>query len=337
MKAPRAILVTRLRFLGDIVLSTPLLDALRAHFPGCSIEYLGCPPHVEVIEHHPSVDRIHRLPARASLAAMLDLARSLRVRRFDAAIDLFANPRSALLVAATGAGIRVGSDRGVRSRLYTHRRGRPEGDRSALRHHLDKIVPLVGHEVPASRPRVFVSDDEVRSIRARLGLGEADRVMVVHPGSTWPDKAWPASRWREVLRWWEERSDVPAWVVEPPGEPGLAAHVVTGSRARALPTLGVREIMALLTHTVLYVGNDGGILHLAVALGVPSLGLFGPTEPDIWFPYAPFGPFRVVHHCDPAVPGGTGEGASRLRSLQVETVIEGIEEVLAATLGRADA
>lgn len=330
MRAPRAILVTRLRFLGDIVLSTPLLDALRAAFPAARIEYLGCPPHVDVLERHPSVDRIHRLAADADPAAMLSMARALRAGRFDVAIDLFGNPRSALLVAATGASVRVGPERGLRSYLYTHRRGRPAGDRSALRHHLDKIVPVVGRTVESTRPRLFVGEEERAALRVRLRIEANDRVRLVHPGSTWPDKAWPASRWEPVIRWLHEQSADPVFVLEPPGQNGLAATVAARTGARPLPVLGVREVLALLTHTALYVGNDGGILHAAVALGVPTLGLFGPTEPDIWFPYAPYGPFRVLHRCDADVPGAMGEAASRLRSLEVETVIDGLVEVMRA-------
>lgn len=326
--APQAILVSRLRFLGDVVLSTPLLDALRTNFPEASIEYLGCPPHVDVLERHPSVDRIHRLPASASARAMVQTARALRARRFEVAIDLFGNPRSALLTAATGARVRVGPDRGLRARLYTHRRGRPQGDRSAIRHHLDKLVPLIGSEVAPTRPRLYVGEDEIRELRRRLGLSAGDRIALVHPGSTWPDKAWPHDRFTATIEWLHRRIDVPIGVLEPPGEEGLALAVRAGTGARALPQLGVREVMALLTHTVLYVGNDGGILHAAVAMGVPSLGLFGPTEPDIWFPYAPFGPYRVVHRCDPPGVGRHGEPQSRLRSLEVSEVVEALNQLL---------
>ena len=337
MNSPRAILVTRLRFLGDIILSTPLLDALRANFPGARLEYLGCPPHVDVLERHPYVDRIHRLPADASAVAMLQMARTLRARRFDVAIDLFGNPRSAFLVACTGAPIRVGPQRGVRSWLYTHRRGRPAGDRSAVRHHLDKIVPLRGQEIEPSRPRLFVGEEERARLQTKLAFPHEARMRVVNPGATWATKAWPTSRWTQLIDWMTADSAQPVFVLEPPGQPGLAAQVCQGTKARALPALGLREVLALLTHTALYVGNDGGILHAAVALGVPTLGLFGPTEPDIWFPYADFGPYRVLHRCDPEVPGAVGEAVSRLRSLEVESVIEALAEVAEAAGTRTDA
>lgn len=324
------ILVTRLRFLGDIVLCTPLLQRLREAHPDARIDFLGASPHVDVLRHHDAVDTLHVLGARASNAEMLGMARRLRAVGYDVAIDLFGNPRSALLTFATGAALRVGGDRGARARLFTHRRGRPEGDRSAVRHHLDKLVPVLG-EAPAPCPtRLVVSADEAAALREALGLETTSRVQVVHPGSTWPDKAWPEERWPAVVEHLTRRGDVV--VLEPPGQPGLAAQVAKGSRARPLDVLGVREVMALLTHADLYVGNDGGILHAAVALQVPTVGLFGPTEPDIWFPYEHLGPYRVLHRCGPKEHDDQGRASSRLKDLHVDEVIACIDDV--ATLAR---
>lgn len=319
------ILVTRLRFLGDIILCTPLLQRLREAWPDARIDFLGASPHVDVLFGHAAVDTIHVLGAKASNAEMFAMARQLRTVGYDVAIDLFGNPRSALLTFATGASMRIGGDRGARARLFTHRRGRPSGDRSAVRHHLDKLVPLLG-EAPAPCPtRLSISEAEIAGLRRRLGLDASSRVQVVHPGSTWPDKAWPEDRWPAVVGHLTTKGQV--FVLDPPGQSGLAAQVTRGTRARALDVLGVREVMALLTHADLYVGNDGGILHAAVALGVPTVGLLGPTEPDIWFPYEDLGPFRVLHRCGPEEFDAEGKAMSRLRGLSVDEVIMCIETV----------
>ena len=321
------ILVSRLRFLGDIVLCTPLLDALREALPDARIDFLGARPHVDVLTRHDTVDTVHALEAGAGSAAMLRMAQRLRSARYDVAIDLFGNPRSALLARSTGAALRVGPDRGLRARLFTHRRGRPTGDRSAIRHHLDKLVPVLG-EAPAPRaPRLVVGEDERAALRARLGLTASDRVRVVHPGSTWPDKAWPEDRWPELLRGLVARDGAPVVVIEPPNQRGLAAAVSEGIDARALDVLDVRSVLALLSQAELYVGNDGGVLHAAVALGVASVGLFGPTEPDIWFPYEELGPYRVIHRCDRKGVDARGRPTSRLTRIPVDEVLARVDEV----------
>lgn len=295
-------LVTRLKFLGDVVLTTPVLEVLRERFPEATIEYLAHAAHGRVLEHHPCVDTLHLLPDEAGWRATLAMAARLRRRRFDWAIDLFGNPRSALLLGLARPGRSVGPKRGLRSRVYTHRRSRPAGDRSAIRHHLDKLVPLLGRAPAARRPRLHVSEDERAAARARIGT---ERFVLVHPGSTWPHKAWPRERWPELIRGLRANGVDRVLVVEPPTEAPLARTLVPvgADGVEPLPVLDLRSLLAVVSLAALYVGNDGGMLHAAVALGVPTLGLFGPTEEDIWFPYTSFGPYRVLRDRGKGEPG----------------------------------
>lgn len=319
------ILVTRLRFLGDIVLSTPVLDALRAARPDAQIEYLASAPFAQVLAGHPAIDRLHVLPAQPTGADLVRVVRTLRSGgRFDWAIDLFSNPRSAILVALSGARQRVGSARGLRAQVYQHRRGRPEGDRSAIRHHLDKLVPLLGAAPPVRRPTLTADPAAAQELLDRLGL-RTHGFTLIHPGSTWPDKAWPADRWPQLMREEPVASAGELFVVQPPGESKMAARVARDGGARLLPVLSIAELSGLLSCAGLYVGNDGGVLHMSVAHGVPTVALFGPTEPDIWFPYAQFGPFRVVHGCAPAA---ADRSASRLGPIAVDTVRAAVAGVL---------
>ncbi|MBC7186555.1 MAG: glycosyltransferase family 9 protein, partial [Calditrichaeota bacterium] len=108
-KVPRRILVSRLRFLGDVVLTTPLLRALRRAFPEARIAYLAESPYIEVLAHHPHVDGLLPLD-RQTRAAQLSTLRQLRRAHFDLTIDLFGNARSALLLWLSGARQRIGFD-----------------------------------------------------------------------------------------------------------------------------------------------------------------------------------------------------------------------------------
>jgi len=325
------ILVTRLRFLGDIVLSTPLLDVLRERYPDASIEYLAADPHARVLEGYPGVDRLHVLPARPGLVDLLRLARALREGpRIDWVFDLYSNPRSAIIVALSGARQRVGSDRGLRARVYQHRRGRPPGDRSAIRHHLDKLVPLLG-ELAEPRPtRLSGNEQRTNGVLEALGLSQG-RFTLVHPGSTWPDKAWPEERWGELMSGLDRSLTGELLVVCAPGEAEMSGRVADAGQARLLPPLDIPALSSVLSRARLYVGNDGGILHMAVAHSVATVGLFGPTEPDIWFPYEQWGPFRVLHGCDPEVFDADGNKLSRLGPISVTAVAGAVAEVLAVS------
>jgi heptosyltransferase-1 len=240
----------------------------------------------------------------------------------DWAIDLFSNPRSAILVALSGARNRVGSARGVRSRVYQHRRPRPEGDRSAIRHHLDKLVPLLG-ELPPVRPTSLGIDPD----QVSHGVGpEPGSFTLVHPGSTWPEKAWPEERWPELIRGLDSSKFGSVAVISPPGDRGVGERVASEAGVPLLPELSIPALSAVVAGARCYVGNDGGVLHMSVAHGIPTVGLFGPTEPDIWFPYADFGPFRVIHQND----AQAGAGQSQLGSITVDEVRSALDGVMEA-------
>lgn len=340
--AVRRVLVTRLKFLGDVVLTTPVLRALRQALPHASIEYLTLEPYAPALRHHPDLDRVHALPAAAGVLQTLQMARALARPQVDWWIDLMGSPRSALLAALARPRVAIGPDRGVRRRVYHHRRGRPTGDRSAVRHHLDKLAPLLGPLEP-SAVRI-VADPALRaSARRRLGLPSVRPLLLIHPGSTWPATAWPERRFAELLmRLHGELPHLPC-VVATADDPGRAARVVAAAAvpARALPALPLSELLALVAEASLYVGNDGGVLHCAVALGVPTVGVFGPTEPDIWFPHAGLGPHRVVLQEVPCRPCHlhSCDHLTCLRTLPASTVQAEVHEVLrmAAAAERAHA
>lgn len=163
--------------------------------------------------------------------------------------------------------------------------------------HLDKLVPLLG--APRERlPRVYVSEAEGRDAAGRFALDPAGRSVVIHPGASWPWRRWPVERWGPLIGALHEvLPDHAVLVVRPPGEEDELSRTVAGTRGdvTVLPPLSIRELMAVLSRAGAYVGNDGGILHTAVALGIPTVGLFGgENDPRHWFPYSHLGPFRAV-------------------------------------------
>ena len=291
------IVVSRLRFLGDVVLSTPALEALRAARPKATIEYLTFEAFAPVLAHHPAVDRVLTMPSGAGPWATLAVVRALRRPRVDWFFDLFSNPRSAVLVGLSRPRHSVGQEAGLRSRVYSVRRPRPTA--SQVKGHLDKLVPLVG-EVEERPPRLCVTVEERGEAARQHGFRTDTTEVFVHPGATWPWRLWPAERWPQLIRLLEEnRPEARVNVVTPPGHGAALALALVGTTptVRVLPPMGLRELMATLVHGSLYVGNDGGVLHTAVALGVPTVGLFGgENRPEEWFPYGHLGPYRAVLH-----------------------------------------
>lgn len=286
------VLVTRLRFLGDLILTLPLLRALRAAHPHGALHYLAEPAPLETLAAQPEID-VH-WPAPRGTAHTARLAAALRTQRFGAVIDLFANPRSALLTRATGAPIRIGEARRIRRHAYTEARRLVPG-RSALEQHLDALRGL-GFEPPApSRPELAV-----RAAESARGLERWQEVaggpgIVLHLGATQPEKEWPAALAAAWLRGARAQWGTIVVTTSParPQPAAAAAQAVPGTPL--VPVLAWREFMGFLQHARAVVTVDGAVTHAAVALGRPTVALFGPTDPVVWFPYETFGPYRVLH------------------------------------------
>ena len=260
----------------------------------------------------------------------LGLIKEIRSAHYDLAVDLFFNPRSSWLLWATGIPRRICGTRGSRRRLFSHSilRGEVASNHpgfnsvapGGLGEHLARLAPLVhgptGLDFPDWLTQTYRSG-ELRprlarrplgsSITAITGLGvPGDQPFVVlAPGATWRSKEWPLAHWRELVARLVEHDRKTILVLSPPGFAktwdGLGEGIPSG-RGGVLPVLGLDEVLAVLGAASLLVTVDGGVMHTGVGLGVPTVGLFGPTRPDAWFPYENAGPFRVLCTRPPCHP-----------------------------------
>ena len=333
----RRVLVTRLRYLGDIAMSTVVLAALRRGDPRLELAYLCEAQHAPLLVAHPQLARVHALAARRrgadaaarravagvaplSAAGTLGTLRGLRRHGYDLAIDLFFNPRSAWLLRLAGIPARCGGEvRGYRRRLYTHLAPSPTvADRpglyavagGGLGEHLSRLAPLRhadgrpflqwleeswppgGLATMVARPRLGSAACEAL---ARVAAPETTFTLLA-PAATWPSKQWPADRWRQLT---EALLAAGRQVVVlcPPGGPGayagLAAAIPAG-RGGLLAPMPLSDALQIVGAAELLVSADGGIMHAAIAMQVPTVAIFGPTDPRLWFPYERLGPYRVV-------------------------------------------
>lgn len=287
------ILISRLRYIGDVVLSLPLVQHLRRCFPHAEIHYLAEPEPLEILRGHPDVDRLWCAERKATAA--WHLARALRRESFAVVVDLFANPRSALLLRATGADVRIGEARRVRRHLFTHARRLAPG-KSAIEHHLDAAAYLGVEATAPERPRLLLSSTEIEaataSMRARSG-GEPH--VLVHLAATQPAKEWPLESAVLLIERLQARG-IRIVLTTAPRRPEPSTDVARRvAGVRLLPVMPLRELLGFVATADAVLTVDGAITHCSVALGTPTLALFGPTVPSIWFPYERYGPFRVLH------------------------------------------
>jgi len=286
----RRILVIRPRFLGDICLVLPALDALRAACPEARVAFAVEEQAAALLASDPRVDELIVTSRRGSPAAWLDTASRLRRFAPEVALDLFCNPRTALWTRASGAPVRVGyAGKGWRSSLYTHR-VRPR-TLSAVGFHLESVRAL-GWPAPSRTPRLSVPPAGLQAAQAALveaGVPEGALLVGFHPGARWPTRRWKTERFIELAsRFLRERDRGVAVVTAGPTEEALARDMVSRlPRGRAIAAVGwpIPRLIGLQSLCAAFVSGDSGPLHTAVATGTPTLGLMSRNTPAMFFPY----------------------------------------------------
>lgn len=290
------VLLTRMKFIGDVVLTTPIIRSVRNALPDAVIAYLGEKHAVSLLEHNPCLDEIIPFDfTRPTLIEQPRVAFHIRRRRFDLAIDLFNNPRSALLVYLSGAKTRVGAERKGRGSLYTIQVRDDGVPKTAIAFH-NQFIRAVGIEPTSNKTEIVLTDDERREARIYLRwldhennpLDVSKPIVCIHPGATWPAKRWLPKRFGELADFIAAKLGAQIIMI---GGANDTVEINTTlkdsvSNVKVLHDLPLRQLAAIMSHCSLFIGNDAGPMHIAAALGVPTIGLFGPGEENIWFPYS---------------------------------------------------
>jgi len=294
LERARTVLVIRHRAGGDLLLTTPTLRALRAVVPGGRIDVLASRGMGELLAGNPDVDRVIEFDRR-SIRSQLLLYGRLAKGGYDAVLDLVSSPRTAFLTRLTRAPLRIGYDIAGRRGAYTLRVPReplgPDG-RPRIRYAPEAGLELLhAAGVPARGLDLTfrVSEAARASIDRWLASPDARRdasrpLAACLPTGTWPAKTWAPERFAEAMDALARESTV-IWLWGP-GERAAVESARSKMRAASLlaPATGWQELGALLSRCAVLVSNDSGPKHVAVALGVPTVTVFGPTHPGTWHP-----------------------------------------------------
>lgn len=342
----------RLSAIGDCLHAVPVLTALRHKYPRAYVGWAIEAAAHKLLEGHPLVDRFHLFPRDVQreqgglvvgrLRALNVFRRELAASRYEIALDLQGLTKSGLVAWWSGAGTRIGfagRDGRELSRLFANRRVAPP---AAAVHVVDRNLALLqglGVEIPATPEWVLPSYEaegrEMDSFLQGRGLGAGGRrFAIVNPGATWATKRWPPECFGEVARGLVETHGVAA--VAPWGDAAersaaeLIVRAAGGRDAFLAPPTNLRQLAALLARAILFVGNDTGPLHLAAALGIPCVAVFGASDPRRNGPYGPA--HRIVASAPPCQPCWkmrcTRGDLACLRAIEPAQVLAGCAELL---------
>jgi predicted lipopolysaccharide heptosyltransferase III len=306
----RRVLVIRLRSIGDTVLTTPSLFALRRFLPHTRIDILLEDWVAPVLEGSDLVNRVIAI-ARDSKTARARLARELRASHYDVVYNLHGGTTATLLTRATGAKHRVGFGHYQYARLHNH--AAPSAleiwQRPSL-HSAEQQLALIGWTgVPVTdRPstRLAVTERSLRAVSAQLrtaGAGDDEKPFaVIHPAAAFDTKQWATENFARVAEELTARG-LPVIAIVSQKEKQVAEALIrqTSAPVIGLSDLSLPEVTALASRARLFVGNDSGIAHIAAAAGAPCVVIFGSSNVVHWRPWT-MNPNEVVREEMPCQP-----------------------------------
>ncbi len=289
----RSVLVIRLRSIGDSVLMTPSLFALRRFLPSVKIHVLLEDWVAPILEGSKLIDRVIAIP-RHSNSARARIARDLHRGQYDVVYNLHGGTTATFLTRATGASYRVGFRNYQYARLHNH--VAPPAleiwQRPAL-HSVEQQLALIGWTgVPVTdRPatQLSVTEKAAASVASRLsskGIGDQEPFALIHPAAALQTKQWATENFARVTEEVSARGLTPVAIVSENEKPLLDSLIKESSaKIIAMDDLTLPEVTALAARALLFVGNDSGIAHIAAAVGAPCVVIFGSSNVAHWRPW----------------------------------------------------
>jgi lipopolysaccharide heptosyltransferase II len=362
------VLLVRLRSIGDTVLMTPCLEALKSLRRDIEITVVSEPLSAPILEDHPLVDQL--IVTHSSLKARARLIKNLRRSRFDVAFNMHGGTTASIIARLSGAKQAVGYDGYHHSWMLTKRAPGPDIllNRSTV-HSVEQQLALLqwtGLKGPEARPRLTLKVAEqakqlvcerLHAIGLNLLESEAkeaqSRFAIIAPAAAFEAKRWSTNRFAQVVNHLSGKWRLPSVIIAGREQEETAHKVASLSttKPRVVTGLGLKELMALISLSSLFVGNDSGPMHIAAALNRPVVAVFGSSNPDVWHPWTE-APHRVVAavsegahgkgrpDCAPLQQSAVGsekkdrppalefDVETRIRKVAVEAVNAAVDEVL---------
>lgn len=270
MPDPRHILFVTLSNIGDAVMTTPVLAALRARYPQARFDIVADARSAALFEHFDALDEIILKHKNAHWRDKLGFVARLRRKRYDLIVDLRTD----------------GLDWLLRTKRRLHKVKHHPPERHSVVRHFMAIAPLLGHIQPPPA-ELWIAQAIHARVAAWLQVLPGKRWLALGPGANWEDKIWPTKHFAALVQHCAGQFDAVIFL----GSAADSARVADIVCTLSLPCLdltgksGLLEAAAVLQRATVFVGNDSGLGHLASAVGTPTLTVFGPGEPMRYHPW----------------------------------------------------
>jgi lipopolysaccharide heptosyltransferase II len=281
----KKILCIKPRGIGDIILSTIVLDNLKAHFPSAKIDYLTEHFAKPAVENNPLINKVITIDKKE-----FPLKAALKIRRenYDMILDLWSNPRSAQITFLSGVKYRVGFAYRGRKYAYNFQATSSKGTHHAADHNLELLkaidVPIISKKI---HYYVDAKDDKAAKKFIKENFPAGKTIAGIIPSGGWPSKRCDASKWVEIGKAIKDKYNTDFLILWGPGDEDDANYIKgTLTESILAPKTTVPEMSGYINNCNLILANDSGPMHIAAALNIPTIGIFGPTNPKGHGPYS---------------------------------------------------
>lgn len=284
----RSMLVMHQGALGDLILALPAIGTLRKAFPEATSVIMGYTRILELVEERFYADRILSIDQRGMATFFVrDGSLAPALSQFFSTFDLI------VVFGRDEHGSILGNLEKVSQGRVLHIHSFPPWEeKTHLTDHLLKQFARYGFDPSESNPRLYLKEpdrDWARDFWRDKGLTmeERSRVIILHPGSGSKKKVWPLERFQNLARYLQEHLGGKILIVLGPAEGPEVQKIFEGMSLSAFfvaKGLSLLQMASVIEGCRLFIGNDSGISHMAAALGLPTLTIFGPTDPVVWSP-----------------------------------------------------
>lgn len=282
----KKILCIKPRGIGDIVLSTIVLENLKEHFPDSEIHYLTEEFAKLSVANNPHVAKVLTYK---KLDFILSVIHKVRKEKYDIVFDFWSNPKTAQITFLSGAKYRIGF--GYRGRKYAYNikanAGRGEGH--SAEHNLELLKAI---SIAIKTKNIYFAPGEDANQKAdnyfKETFAENDFVIGIIPSGGWPSKRCDAEKWIEFCEKIYSRYKNKFLILWGPGDENDATRIYSALKPNSVlaPQTDIGEMAGLISKCNLIIANDSGPMHIAAAMNVPTIGIFGPTNPKKHGPYS---------------------------------------------------
>ncbi len=279
MDNPKRILLIQLKRAGDVIVTTPVLPALRRALPEAKIDFLLDKPLAPLLENNPFVNEVRVYDRKAIWATW----RALRAASYDWILDFQSSPRSILAGIASGARVRAGYQVTFWGTFFSCSIKRPGNWVSVTEGKMDLVRSLVPNLGVAEERKIYLSDMERSWAKSQRGEERGKkRIIGLIPTHRRPSRRWSAPSFVALARLLVAQ-DLSVWFFWGPGEEDYVSAIQRQvPKSRMIPQTSLRQMASLLEQCQAVITNDNGPMHLAEAVGTPTVTIYGPTDPASW-------------------------------------------------------